>query len=59
MNAANEVAVEAFLQDQIGFYDIPALVQRAVDALGGGPADTLEQILAADGEARALTRAAL
>lgn len=59
MNAANEVAVEAFLQDQIGFYDIPALVQRAVDTLGGGPADTLEQILAADGEARALTRAAL
>jgi len=32
MNAANEVAVAAYLKDQIGFYDIPAIVR---DTMGG------------------------
>ena len=59
MNAANEVAVEAYLRDAIGFYDIPALVERAVESLGGGPAATLDDILAADDAARDFTRAML
>ena len=53
MNAANEIAVEAYLRDGIGFYDIPRLVGQAVEALGHGPAQTLDDILAADEAARA------
>ena len=56
MNAANEVAVEGFLQGRLYFYDIPALVERAVAELGGGPAETLDDILAVDAAARALVR---
>lgn len=52
MNAANEVAVDAYLHNAIGFYDIPALVERAVEKLGGGSAATLDQILEADAETR-------
>ena len=56
MNAANEIAVEAYLRDGIGFYDIPALVERAVDALGHYPAAALDDILAADAAAREFVR---
>ncbi len=59
MNAANEIAVEAYLRDAIGFYDIPVLVERAVETLGNGPAATLDDILAADAAARDLVRALL
>ena len=54
MNGANEVAVERFLRRQIGFYDIPALVQRAMDAVPFVKDPTLEQILEADRLARAV-----
>ena len=56
MNAANEIAVEAYLRDAVGFYDIPALVERAVEALGHHPADTLDDILSADTAARTFVR---
>jgi len=55
LNAANEVAVSAFLQGQIGFLSIPALVEDALAALPAAPADSLEVLLAADAEARRLT----
>lgn len=54
MNGANEVAVERFLRRQIGFYDIPALVQRAMDAVPFVKDPTLEQVLEADRLARAV-----
>ena len=41
-----------FLQDKIGFLDIADLVQYALETVPEGPADTLEQILAADHAAR-------
>ena len=53
MNAANEVAVAAFLQDRIGFYDISDLVQAALELPVTDNAD-LVQILEADQAARAL-----
>ena len=53
MNGANEVAVAKFLADEIGFYDIPALVQRALDAVPFTADPDLEQILEADRLARA------
>ncbi|WP_334178163.1 1-deoxy-D-xylulose-5-phosphate reductoisomerase [Pseudoxanthomonas sp.] len=55
LNAANEVAVSAFLQGRIGFLSIPALVEDALAALPAVPADSLEVLLAADAEARRLT----
>ena len=52
MNAANEVAVAAFLGNQLSFTGIPALVRRVMDALPGLPGDSLEAVEAADHEAR-------
>lgn len=52
MNGANEVAVAKFLRGEIGFYDIPRLVQTAMDATPFVPDPTLEQILEADRIAR-------
>ncbi|KFN49628.1 1-deoxy-D-xylulose-5-phosphate reductoisomerase [Arenimonas composti] len=52
LNAANEVAVSAFLQRRIAFLDIPALIQASLDALPGGPAGSLDQLLAIDAAAR-------
>ena len=59
LNAANEVAVSAFLQGQIGFLSIPALVAHALDTLPSGPADTLQALLDADAQARQLTLSAI
>ncbi len=55
LNAANEVAVSAFLQGRIGFLSIPALVEDALAALPAAPAESLEALLAADAQARRLT----
>ena len=52
LNAANEVAVSAFLQGRIGFLSIPALVEESLAALPCQPADSLETLLAADADAR-------
>ncbi len=53
MNGANETAVARFLADEIGFYDIPALVRRALDTVPFVADPTLDQILEADRLARA------
>ncbi len=53
LNAANEVAVAAFLGQAIGFMDIPALVAAALDEVPRVPADSLETVLRADADARA------
>ncbi|HZN54684.1 MAG TPA: 1-deoxy-D-xylulose-5-phosphate reductoisomerase [Candidatus Polarisedimenticolaceae bacterium] len=59
LNAANEVAVEAFLAGRAGFFDIPAAVRAALDRHAGLPAGTLDDILAADRLARASASEAL
>ena len=48
MNGANEVAVAKYLRGEIGFYDIPRLVQAGMDAVAFVQNPTLEQILEAD-----------
>lgn len=53
LNAANEVAVAAFLAGRIGFLDIVGLVDHIVSELSHGAADSLDNVLAADTEARA------
>jgi 1-deoxy-D-xylulose-5-phosphate reductoisomerase len=57
-NAANEVAVEAFLEGRIGFLDIAALVEDALAHVDGSPASDLDELRDADRRARALVGAA-
>jgi 1-deoxy-D-xylulose-5-phosphate reductoisomerase len=52
LNAANEVAVEAFLQGRIGFLDIAAIVEAVVDRIGNRNAATLDDVLSIDADAR-------
>jgi 1-deoxy-D-xylulose-5-phosphate reductoisomerase len=51
-NAANEVAVSMFLAGRAGFLDIPAAIRAALARHRDAPADTLDDILAADRLAR-------
>jgi 1-deoxy-D-xylulose-5-phosphate reductoisomerase len=53
LNAANEVAVTAFLAGRIGFLEIAELVERTMDAVADCAVDTLEAVYALDAEARA------
>ncbi|MCL1633163.1 1-deoxy-D-xylulose-5-phosphate reductoisomerase [Luteimonas sp. SX5] len=52
LNAANEIAVSAFLQGRVGFLAIPALVEEVLAALPPQTADTLDTLLDADAQAR-------
>jgi 1-deoxy-D-xylulose-5-phosphate reductoisomerase len=52
LNAANEIAVEAFMQRRIGFLDIAGTVAEVLDAMGVHPADTLDDVVALDAAAR-------
>ena len=56
MNAANEEAVMAFLRREIGFNDIPRLVERTLSAVAVKYAPALEDILEADRMAREVVR---
>ena len=56
MNAGNEAAVARYLRDEIGFYDIPAAVERAL-TLPVMQNPTLNDILAIDAEARRIAAA--
>ena len=57
LNAANEIAVAAFLEERIGFLDIAATVERALDRLAGRRIGSLDDVYALDRETRAVTRA--
>ena len=52
LNGANEAAVAAFLKEEIPFGAIAELVEGALEALPNLPANTLEEIFAADQAAR-------
>lgn len=56
MNAANEVAVAAFLQGACMLTDIDACVEHCMDAMGSERVESLEQLEEIDGRARALAR---
>ncbi|MBO6784258.1 MAG: 1-deoxy-D-xylulose-5-phosphate reductoisomerase [Alphaproteobacteria bacterium] len=55
LNAANEVAVEAFLSGRCGFLDIAALVEAALARVESDTIASLEDFRALDTEARAVT----
>ena len=59
LNAANEVAVEAFLNGRIGFYDISRIIATAMGGHKVEAADSLGNILAADSEAREIANTLL
>lgn len=48
MNAANEASVELYLKECIGFYDMPALINKALDKYSGLTANTIEDIISID-----------
>lgn len=54
LNAANEVAVAAFLSRRIGFLEIAAIVSDTLDRYDPAAPETLDQVLAIDAEARIL-----
>ena len=56
LNAANEIAVAAFLNRRIGFLDIPRVVETTLDESPGADveAESLDDVLAADARAREL-----
>lgn len=58
-NAANEVAVAAFLEGRLPFLGIPELVERALGAVDGAPARDLADLVEADAQARRLAEEAL
>jgi 1-deoxy-D-xylulose-5-phosphate reductoisomerase len=54
LNAANEVAVHAFLSERLGFAQIPAVIEGTLERLGSGPIHDFETLTHADAEARAV-----
>jgi len=56
LNAANEIAVEAFLAGKIGFLDIPALIQQVLDRHPVAALHHIDDVLHADRWAREETR---
>jgi 1-deoxy-D-xylulose-5-phosphate reductoisomerase len=57
LNAANEIAVEAFLNRQIRFTGIPELVEATLENISRVEADSIETVLAADAGAREFANA--
>jgi 1-deoxy-D-xylulose-5-phosphate reductoisomerase len=54
LNAADEVAVAAFLDDQIGFEDIPRIIESVMTATPVGHLESIHTVLTLDIEARLL-----
>jgi 1-deoxy-D-xylulose-5-phosphate reductoisomerase len=52
LNAANEEAVDLFLQERIGFLEIPVLIEKTMEAHRPFSVDTIEKVLEADAWAR-------
>ena len=52
LNAANEVAVARFLQDDIGFLDLPRVVEHALAHVAHQAKPSLDDLIASDAEAR-------
>jgi 1-deoxy-D-xylulose-5-phosphate reductoisomerase len=57
MNAADEVAVEAFLQGRLGFLGISEVVSRVIDQVEWRELETVEDVVSADHEAREIAAA--
>jgi 1-deoxy-D-xylulose-5-phosphate reductoisomerase len=56
LNAANEIAVQAFLDRQLNFLEIATVIEAVVARSGGGVVGSLDDVLAADAESRQRAR---
>ncbi len=56
LNAADEVAVAAFLEEKIGFEDIPRVIAQVLSATKSRDLASISQVLEVDAEARALAQ---
>jgi 1-deoxy-D-xylulose-5-phosphate reductoisomerase len=56
LNAANEVAVTAFLERRLNFPDIPVVIECVLSKAAGGEIHSLDDVLQADAEARGLAQ---
>ncbi len=54
LNAANEIAVEAFLDNKIRFTDIPLVIEKALESASAGTSNRLDDILAQDLSSRSV-----
>ena len=59
LNAANEIAVAAFLAERLAFLEIAAILEQVLERAPRNPATTLDEVLAADAEARRLAEEAI
>jgi 1-deoxy-D-xylulose-5-phosphate reductoisomerase len=59
LNAANEIAVAAFLEKRVHFLDIPVLIERALNAIPSTTVSSLEQLIEVDAEARVFVKTCL
>ena len=56
LNAADEVAVAAFLEGSIGFNDISRIIEDVLSGTNSGKLESIREVLEADAEARRLAR---
>jgi 1-deoxy-D-xylulose-5-phosphate reductoisomerase len=54
MNAANEVAVHAFVNERLSFLGIPAVIEGTLERVGAAPVHSFDSLTAADAAARAV-----
>ena len=56
LNAANEIAVEAFLQDQVGFYEMTELIEKSMNHISYIKHPKLDDLIQTDNETRKYTK---
>jgi 1-deoxy-D-xylulose-5-phosphate reductoisomerase len=59
LNAADEVAVQAFLEGRLGFMGIPEVLERTLNTVESVAVQTVDGVLEADREARAVAHSLL
>ncbi|MCO5315619.1 MAG: 1-deoxy-D-xylulose-5-phosphate reductoisomerase [Solirubrobacterales bacterium] len=52
LNAADEIAVDAFLEGRIGFGSIPEVIEQTIEDIGSGPVRDFDELFAVDEAAR-------
>jgi 1-deoxy-D-xylulose-5-phosphate reductoisomerase len=56
LNAADEIAVSAFLEQRLPFLGIPEVIERVLSRTAGGRLERMEDVLTADAEARRMAQ---
>ncbi len=59
LNAANEIAVHAFLQDRISFHQLPDIVEKTMNAINYNASPSLHDLQETDAEARRMAQTKL